>query len=205
MIDMAIAEAPRREERRYKQRSWESAQHARDARALKKSQQQLALQTTAAEQAQRTVEAVATAMPVVARQLGLRVRKAAYSEEQARISMRLAFAPTIRSDPTARRTQGSAVAIVAAALREEQRLFCDGVLFSPAAGAGLEREGAFALEAGRPFVVHALDWQWDETSQKVKGCNEKRLQGERSSGGAVGMQVMMQHGVLSQLHKGRWR
>lgn len=105
MIDMqAVAEAPQQPARKkHKQRSWESAQHARDVRSLQVSQRKLASATMAKEQAQQIVATLTTVLPVVAQRLGLLVWRTAYLE-QARISMWLGFAPTMRSDPTAWRT-----------------------------------------------------------------------------------------------------
>ena len=66
------------------------------------------------------------------------------------------------------------------------RVFCSGV-----------EAGAAPAGSGAAPVVKVLAWQWDETSQRVRGMLAQRFDGERLSHGKVAVQIMMQSGLCS--------
>lgn len=184
----ALAEQPQR--KRYEQRSWEVCQHARDVRAAMSSKRSAETERAEVKRLRSQLGEVAATFPVVARTLGLPSERRPFDERRALTLMRLAFGEAIRGASQFRKVQADAVALVAATARALQHSFVSSILRPPPLAPSEQ-----TLED--PLVcVHTLEWQWDETAQRVKGLQHDRMTNEHMNHANAAVQVMVQTGLL---------
>lgn len=124
------------------------------------------------------------------------VRRRQLDESGAQVIQRLALMPAIRGDSGARFSQARAVGLVALVVRRLQRAFVDK-LFGIMRGRPIEDTEEPQAVSSPPSVL-AVDWQWDETSQRIRALLAERLGGERSGHGKVGVQVIVQAGMVRE-------
>lgn len=146
---------------------------------------------------------VSEQFPAVARAVGVPAVRAPMSHDRAVVVMRLAFGPPHRSTDNLRHVQAVALSVVAAAAGRLQRTFFEEVAMPTvdlAEHGGVPNLGAApARDAG----VLVLNWQWDETSQRLKAIQKAknrpggRYDGERLAMSQTATQVMMQTGELT--------
>jgi hypothetical protein len=185
---VAIAERP---EKRHERRSWQLLEKARYELNKKRSAAAIALETSKRQRLDAIVEAAACSFPIVARTLGLQ-RKSGQSTmttDRAALVVRLALIPGIRGNNPFRSSQVRSVDLaVRAALKQRDR-YADQVFLT----SSLPVEEA----ASRNPRHHVLSWQWDETSQRMRGIFSNNLDGEKQRHGKLAVQVMVQSGLIT--------
>jgi len=189
LIELGNAQPRRCHERR----SWQAADHARNSRSLRLAREREARAVAREQQTQSQLQEVASQFPMVARACGVRVQNRPMDEARAVVQQKLAFQPTVRTQPAARLSQSRAASLVATCAKSvqdeciQQKWSADG-----------PRQGA----RPDPLSFHSehLHWQWDETTQKVRMHLAKQaLKGERMSSAPVSKQVMMQNGSATSV------
>ena len=187
--------------KRKPRQSPETAEHARNQRALQTERAKKLEAEARADRAEALLRHVGSHFPVVGRILSLPPRRAPFDVVRAALQERLAFLPTARED-VARKAQARAASLVAMCGLQLQREAVDRCWAarpgtdepSDPVGKGMEHR----------FRVNALSWQWDETTQKLRAAISARLlPGEKVSGGSVSKQVMMQSGLFTNFTKDR--
>ena len=185
--------------KRKPRQSPETAEHARNQRALQTERAKKLEAEARADRAEALLRHVGSHFPVVGRILSLPPRRAPFDGVPAALQERLAFLPTARED-VARKAQARAASLVAMCGLQLQREAVDRCWAarpgtdepSDPVGKGMEHR----------FRVNALSWQWDETTQKLRAAISARLlPGEKVSGGSVSKQVMMQSGLFTNFTK----
>ena len=189
---VAIAGAvPAGERRKHAQRSWQATEHAREAKKLRKTEREKEEQKLAKETALVQLDSVCALAPRVAATLGIRGPTGqGMTAQRAEVLAIVAFRPTIRGDGLFAKVQRRAVWLAARTLLEQQAAFVRGAVARP-------REEADPSVLEEPAVRHlSLNWQWDETTQRVRNILGDLLPGERSTSTKMAIQVMMQAGRL---------
>ena len=106
-----------------------------------------------------------------------------------------AFAPSIKSDVPARILQTHAVSVVAhGALAMQSDWIRRLVLAVPNSEGDAPQCSA---EVASDMTVKVVTWQWDETSQRIRGCLESQPKSEKVAHRKVAVQVMMQTGAVT--------
>ena len=189
---VAIAGAvPAGEKRKHAQRSWQATEHARDAKKKRQLVREKEEQKIAKETALAQLDSVCSLMPRVAGALGIRVQQGqGMTAQRAEVLAIVAFRPTPRGSTLFAKVHRRAVWLAAQTLLEQQAAFVRGAVARP-------REEADPNVLEDPAVRHlSLNWQWDETTQKVRNILGDLLPGERSTSTKMATQVMMQSGRL---------
>ena len=193
-LAMVIAVGNAQPQRRHERRSWQAAEHARNAKALKLAKAKADKETSEREAAEAKLVAVAEQFPTVARVCGVGVRRGPMTAARAATLQRLAFQPTARSHGATRLAQSRAAAVVADCAADLQAA-CVEQRWS----ARNQHQGE-APGSSSGFRAEVLAWQWDETTQKLKmHTSTKALQNERLSQAPVSKQIMMQNGLLTSV------
>lgn len=110
----AIAMADQqREPRHHGQRSWQLMQQAQAAKATKALERRLGASQASQASAERSLQAVASFCPAIAKAAGVRVKRGTLDAARAVVATRLAFLAAIRGASVARVTQCVACGLVA--------------------------------------------------------------------------------------------
>ena len=204
MEDMeALAEiAEARPQRKFKRNSWELALHASLSKQLKKSQAETA-QSGAARDALGGVLACMqqVGLPLCAIP-GVKTRSYATNRMRASMASYYAFSHAIKAATASRNLQTAAVSVVARCALEMQKDWLRQVV--QATG---EQPSAMAVHAGMggwrpPCTVQVFSWQWDETSQRLRGHMEYRSRAEKLGHRQVAVHIMMQSGACMSFRIG---
>ena len=188
-----IAEA--RPRPKFKKSSWEHAVHAGLWRQLKKARAEAAEGTAARD----AVGDVLVCMQQVGLPLcgvpGLKKRPHATNRMRAAMASHYAFSPALKASGNRRDLQTAAVSVVARCALEMQKDWLRQVV--QATG---EQPSAMAVHAGMggwrpPCTVQVFCWQWDETSQHLRGFLEYHSRAEKPSHRQVAVHIMMQSGA----------
>lgn len=196
----ALVELGRPQQRVYAQRSWQLLEKARAAKALKRSQEALAETGSKSRRLEAIVSVAAAEFPLVAAAVGMQPVRQGMTAERALVQMKLAMIPLLRGDAQHSKAQSRSVGAVAACIREAQEEFFRRVL-GPSAPVDDALEPQDGQAGSEVFEVVALDWQWDETSQRVRALPTKLFKGERVSHARVSNQVMVQTGMVRAYEK----
>ena len=190
LVVQAMAEPPPRQ---YRRRSWELLANARSAKALKVKDRRLSSMGSQVTALSSMASAVAAEFPVVAQLIGTRAQRLPMSEQRARICMKLAMLPAIRGANSFKKSQDRAVGLFASAALSAQAAFVRSLVDPPPIADDAVFDDAVVVQD----KVLALDWQWDETTQRTKALtSDKAFAGERVGHTQVAVQVMVQHGSL---------
>lgn len=181
---------------KHPQRSWQALEKARAAKALKRSQQELEHERAQRRRLESTTSLVAAEFPIIASAIGIVPKRLPMNDDRAVVQMKLAMLPTIRHDAQHAKAQARAVGAVAACIRQAQGDMVRNLFFSCMVDLDAMVDGLDGPLSGedRPTVL-ALDWQWDETSQRVRAIPTKTFIGERVSHARMSVQVMSQSGA----------
>ena len=186
--------------RTYRLRSWEQLAHARDCKRVKMAMRQEAqLRVVAQQRAAETVMVLAE-FPMLARQMGIRAPTVGnLTPERGAMIVRLACLPAFRGKVACRNNQKRALAIVADVMGDEQKTFTDRFLreSSPDDFCNLKLSAGSAGEEEPPMRIVVVNWEWDETSQRLRPLRVKSLKGERQPQHQVSVQMMVQQGSLA--------
>ena len=179
--------------KRYEHRSWALLEHARATKKVKRDEKIIADKDAALKETKAVIDAVTDVFPVVSASLGLKMRKPPMNENRAKLLMRLAMAPTVRSDTSSRNRQASAASLVTEAAHQTQAERWSKMCFAP-----LTDIVSSPDPLGRPTRTLALSLQFDESAQRAKAMKllRQRLKGEHTSNAKVSFQVQVQGGAM---------
>ena len=102
----------------------------------------------------------------------------------------IAFAPAIRGNDSGRWMQDRSLAAIAHVAMESQRAWLHNQLWPRA---DMDDSSYQIVPAPDP-TVNVITWQWDETTQRIKGMLSRLAPGEKLSHSKVSTQIMMQGG-----------
>ena len=195
-----IAEA--RPERKWRHRSWESATHAGLCRQLKKARAEAAEGKAARDAVGDVLACMQQVGLPVCKVPGLKKRPHATNRMRASMASHYAFSPALKTSGNRRDVQTAAVSVVARCALEMQKEW-----LRQAVQATGEQPSAMVVHAGMggwrpPCMVQVFCWQWDETSQRLRGFLEYYSRGEQPSHRRVGVQIMMQSGAYMSFRLG---
>ena len=135
------------------------------------------------------LQLMAAQHPQSAKLIGLPKAKGQMDVPRAMLVIKLAMMPTLRGNVGAfRKAQDKAAALVARVARRLQLQCVDDMLRVTPESAGSQFPS---------MRLVAVVWQWDETSQRVKGMIAQCLPGETCGLMQMSVQVMMQSGVAA--------
>ena len=188
----AMAEPPAK---RHCQRSWqlmEKARATKESKALRarNSEQQVKLQHT-----QDLINEVAAEFPIVAKLAGLPKKAPRMTERRSGMLVRFALSPPVGHQHPCRRTQMRSASVLVDVCSEAQRA-CMNAMFKPRNN---DSDNAHEVVGCGPYRMHVVNWQFDETSQRIRGAlaASGTLAGERIAHSRVAVQIMVQSGQMS--------
>lgn len=179
---------------RHEQRSWQLCASARATKAIVHERARTADASAKKHKAQALNDAVGLQFPCVARVVGIPVRHRPWDADRARIAMRLALMPAVRGSESAAKAQQRAASVLAHTCLNLQRDFLETVFAPPIAPETEAQEAEHGCAPPTTDYVHVLEWQWDETSQKLRGGGWKKFSTEAICGASMAVEIMMQVG-----------
>ena len=182
--DLVALGATAPSQRRYEQRSWEHAAHARAAKKQKATETQLAKASARVTElsAQSKINALLGGEPVS------KIASSGDLEPDvlSLIAMRLAFGPTVRNNPGKAINQAQAARLVASCLESVQQDPLPKMLLSLTS----------PKVTGRARRLLVCCHQWDETTQRMQSARAQLLKGEQQHFAPVFRKVLVQQGRL---------
>ena len=161
------------------------------------AQRQEAQLRVVAQQRAAETGMVLAEFPMLARQMGIRAPTVGnLTPGRGAMIVRLACLPAFRGKVACRTNQKRALAIVADVMADEQKTFTDRFLCESSP----DDVRDLKLSAGEeepPMRIVVVNWEWDETSQRLRPLRVKSLKGERQPQHQVSVQMMVQQGSLA--------
>ena len=189
---MKLAELGAPPRGKWKNRSWEHSSHARSGKKLKAA-------SARAERAEATCKSLSKSMAVVSHMypdFKALVRKTCPDGEfsgptaKAMAMSLIAFAPSIKGKDNRRCFYDISVATIANLALGLQQGWIDQQLKPPAAD--VDASSCSSAIGLTPTMV-VITWQWDETTQRIKGMLSRQAPGEKLSNAKAAAQIIAFH------------
>ena len=194
--DLAIvAQLAEKPSNRHEKRSWQLMEMARARRSEKKLAKINQDQNQSITECREVVASVAAEFPLVAKLVGLPSSKGhrQMTEQRAGILCRLALTPVVQGSSHLRLAQMRAASLMHSVCSTKQSQ-CRDAMFESRLHVVHEHADSHFAATSR---INMVSWQFDETSQKIKGLLSSALKGERVSHGHVSAQIMVHSGKMS--------
>ena len=181
--------------RKFKNRSWEHAQHAVSGKKLKAAEDRATMAEAACKRMGKSLALVQHLYP----RFKALLRKTcpddlSGSTAKAMAMSLIAFAPSIKGKDDRRFFQDRSVATIANVALRLQQGWIDQQL-KPSA-ADLDASSC-STGIGLTPTMKVITWQWDETTQRIRGMLSRQAPGEKLSYAKAAAQIMMQSGQVS--------
>ena len=193
--DLAIvAQLAEKPSNRHEKRSWQLMEMARARRSEKKLAKINQDQNQSITECREVVASVAAEFPLVAKLVGLPSSKGhrQMTEQRAGILCRLALTPVVQGSSHLRLAQMRAASLMHSVCSTKQSQ-CRDAMFESRLHVVHEHADSHFAATSR---INMVSWQFDETSQKIKGLLSSALKGERVSHGHVSAQIMVHSGKM---------
>ena len=192
-LQMICQQAPERPHRKHARRSWQLTEKARLIKENRGLKMRLETESLEKKAVVDVLDAVRHTLPGVAVLVGVSSGgrgRAGLTEKRAQALAVLAARPALAGSSAVVKAQQRAVALVARSVLATQAAFVEGVFSAASAGNDPNALADLAVVA----EILSINWQWDESSQKMKNVISTRACGEKASRFHVAGQVMMQSG-----------